>query len=216
MFGHLQAWRVAAGRGRIPLWLKLLFTAFLLVLVPTYWHGHGPANFLWGCDIALLMTLIALWRESALPNSMMAVGVLPFELGWIVDFVSGARLLGATSYMFDPELGLFLRALSLFHIAMPAIIIFLLARLGYDRRALIVQTLLTWVVLLATYLVTDPADNMNFVFGLGQAAQTALPPLVYLALVMIALPLLICLPMHLLLRRLVRRPGDGSPGKAAR
>jgi hypothetical protein len=83
--------------------------------------------------------------------------------------------------------------------------IYLLRRLGYDRRALMAQTLLIWIVLPATYLLTDPASNVNFAFGPGREPQTWLHPLLYLAAVMILLPAVICLPMHLLLRRLFGR-----------
>jgi hypothetical protein len=30
---------------RMPLWLKLAYTAFMAVLVPVYWHYYGPTNF---------------------------------------------------------------------------------------------------------------------------------------------------------------------------
>ena len=136
---------------------------------------------------------------------MMVIGVLPFELAWILDFVTGSRLLGMATYMFDAELPLYLRALSLFHIMLPVVMIFLLYRLGYDRRALMTQTLLIWVVLPVTYLVTNPADNINLVFGLGKEPQTFLHPLLYLSLEMVLLPVVICLPAHLVLLRLVGR-----------
>lgn len=204
--GRKRVWRILVGRGRLPLWLKVVYTAFLCVLVPVYWRGYGPAVFLWACDIALFTVFVALWRERALPNSMMAIGVLPLELAWTLDFLFGSRLFGMASYMFDPALPLFLRAFSLYHTVMPVIMIFLLRRLGYDRRALIAQTLLIWVVLPVTYLLTDRADNINLVFGPGKEAQTALHPLLYLSLEMLVLPVVLCLPMHLLLRRLVERP----------
>jgi len=59
--------------GRIPLWLKVVYTGFVAVLVPYYWRTYGPVNFLWFCDIALLVTLAALWLESPLLFSMQAV-----------------------------------------------------------------------------------------------------------------------------------------------
>ena len=34
--------------GRVPLWLKLVYSAFLAVLVPVYLHYYGPTNFLYG------------------------------------------------------------------------------------------------------------------------------------------------------------------------
>ena len=58
---------------RMPLWLKLAYTAFMAVLVPVYWHYYGPTNF---CDLALLITLVGIWIESPLLVSMCAVGIL--------------------------------------------------------------------------------------------------------------------------------------------
>lgn len=186
----------------LPLGLKLAYTLFLCVLVPVYWHYYGPANFLWGSDVALFLLLGSLWSERPLPNSMAAVGILPFEIVWCVDFVSGAELLGMTGYMFESDRPVLLRALSLFHVALPVLGVFLLRRLGYDRRALPAQTALTWVLLPLTYLLTDPAENINLAFGLGQAPQTLLEPRLYLLLFMLAVPLLVIWPMHLVLRRI--------------
>ena len=188
---------------RIPLWIKLLYSSFLCVLVPVYgWH-YGPGNFLWACDIALFFVLAALWLERRLPSSMMAIGILPFEILWIVDFLAGSQLIGMASYMFETERPLYLRGLSLFHVAVPGILVLLLRRLGYDPRALAAQTLLIWIVLPLTYLVTDPADNINMAFGFGLEPQTRMHPLLHLGLEMILLPLVVCWPMHRLLQRWV-------------
>ena len=51
-----------------------------------YWIWLGPANFLWASDIALFVTLAALWLESRLLASMMTLAVLLPELLWNVDF----------------------------------------------------------------------------------------------------------------------------------
>ena len=192
-------------QGIIPLWIKLFVTLFLCVLVPIYWRHYGLTNFLWASDIALFFICASVWLEKPLLNSMMAIGVLPFELVWIADFFSGSQLLGVTDYMFDGSRALYLRGLSLYHLMLPPLMIFLLFRLGYDRRALLAQTLLTWVVLPLCYLVTDPAHNINFAFGPGNEPQSFMPPLLYLALEMVLMPIVIFLPTHLLLRRLLRR-----------
>lgn len=191
---------------RVPWTLTIAWTALVGVLVPVYWLHYGPANFLWGSDIALLLVLVSLWTGRALPNSMMAIGVLPFELVWLADLLSGAQLLGVTAYMFEADRPAILRLLSLFHLALPVVMVFLLQRLGYDRRALPAQVALTWIVLPVTYLLTDPADNINFAFGPGRAPQQALDPRLYLAIVMVALPLAVTWPAHLLLRRLLPPP----------
>jgi hypothetical protein len=191
------------GRKRIPLWIKIFYSLFLCVLVPVYWRDLGLAHFLWASDIALFVIFAALWLESRLLNSMMAIGVLPFELAWNLDFLTGPQLIGMASYMFDAKLPLYLRGLSLFHMMLPPVMIFMLYRLGYDRRALLAQTVLVWVILPVTYLVTDPAANINLVFGLSKEPQTYMHPLLYLILEMILLPVVICLPAHLVLQRVV-------------
>jgi hypothetical protein len=76
----------------------------------------------------------------------------------------------------------------------------MLVRLGYDSRGLVVQTALAWVVLPVTYAVTDPAKNINWVFGLGHPPRRRLPPRVHLLVLMLGFPLLVYLPTHLLLR----------------
>ena len=193
-------------RPAYPLWVTGPCAIFVAVLVPIYWHHHGPANFLWFSDIALFAVLITLWTGDRLLPSMMAVGVLPFEILWMVDFATAGQLMGITGYMFDPALPLFLRALSLFHVAIPPLLIWMLVRQGYDRRAVWAQTLLAWVVLPASWLLASPQDNINGVYGPFDEPQTLLPPLVYLAGYMAILPLAVHLPMHALLRRLLPGP----------
>jgi len=187
----------------VPLWLKIVYTLFLAVLVPAYWRYWGPRNFLWFSDIALLVTAVALWMESALLASMMAVAVALPELAWNLDFygrlLTGRQLLGLSGYMFDARVSRAMRALSLFHVALPVVLIWAIHRLGYDRRAWPLQTLVALIVLPLSFAVTGPDDNVNWVYGPGARAQTVMPRLAYLALVMIAFPVVIYLPTHLLL-----------------
>jgi len=49
---------------KIPLWLKIVYSAFVAVLVPFYWFTYSPWNFLFFCDIALLLGALALWTET--------------------------------------------------------------------------------------------------------------------------------------------------------
>src|SRR2546423_10095990 len=89
---------------KIPLWLKIAYTLLICLIVPVYWREYGPANFLWFSDLALLLTLPALWFESRLLASMMAVSVLLLDLTWNVDFftrlLTGAQLTPLSRYMF--------------------------------------------------------------------------------------------------------------------
>ena len=199
-------------RRLIPLWLKIAYTLFAAVLIPFYWRAYGPANFLWFCDVAFILTGIALWLESPLLASMQAVAMLISQTIWTIDFISGGQLLGIAAYMFNPAIPLFTRVLSTFHLWMPVLLLWMVWRLGYDRRAWVWQSVLAIAVLIACYLFTDPAHpprgypdaaiNVNRVFGPAQKqAQRQVPTLAYLAILIIAYPTILYLPAHLLLRR---------------
>src|SRR5262245_30523727 len=86
----------------VPLWLKLALSAFVAVQVPFYWYSYGPTNFLYFCDVALLLTLAAVWLESPLLASMPTVGILLPQMLWVTDFLCGLTghpLTGMTNYM---------------------------------------------------------------------------------------------------------------------
>jgi hypothetical protein len=191
----------------IPLWLKLAYTALLLVIVPAYAKGWGWKNFLWFSDIALITTGVALWLESPLLASMMALAVLLPELLWNASFF-GRLLLrihvtDLAGYMWDQRKPRFLRALSLFHVVLPLVLLWMLYELGYDRRALIGQTLVAWIVLPLTYAVTTPKDeNINWVRGFGDVPQQRVPPLAWLGLLMLGFPIALYAPTHFVLQAL--------------
>src|SRR4051794_6893302 len=69
---------------RLPLPFKLAYTAFMAVLIPVYWYYYGPTNFLYFCDVTLIITLIAVWIESPLLISMCAVGILLPQVYWVI------------------------------------------------------------------------------------------------------------------------------------
>ena len=211
---------MAPASSRLPLALKLLVTAFVAVMVPVYYVNYGPTNFLYFCDISLLLCLVALWTERSLPASMAAVGILLPQVLWCADFLGelvGVHLVGLTAYMFDPNRSLFLRGLSFFHGWLPFLLLFLLKRLGYDRRGLWAWTGLGWSLCLVAYFLLPAAGtvmadpkipvNINYVFGFDDAkAQTWLPGPVYLLAWMAVLFVVCYLPTHLVLRKVFRRP----------
>jgi hypothetical protein len=190
----------------IPIWLKVAHTLFVCLLVPIYWRQYGLANFLWFSDIALFVLVPALWFESPLLISMMALAVVLPELLWNIDFfvrlISGVSLTGLTNYMFDAGIPLFIRCLSLFHVALPLLLIWMLHRLGYDRRALLWQTLVAVVVLPLSYLCSNPHENVNWVYGFGARPQTKVPAPLFVILVLLMFSFVIYLPTHLLFSRI--------------
>jgi len=189
--------------GEIPIWIKVAYTLMVAVIVPVYLAYYGPANFLWFSDVALIVTGVALWLENPLLVSMMTVGVLLPELLWNVTvftrLLTGIRVSGLADYMFDTRIPKWIRTLSLFHVVLPVLMLWMLHRLGYDPRALPAQTALAWVILPLTYAVTKPEDNINWVYGPGARPQRQISPPLYLAFVLILFPLIVYVPTHLLL-----------------
>jgi hypothetical protein len=188
----------------IPLWIKIAYTLMVALIVPIYTVKYGWRNFLWFSDICMLGLVAALWLENALINSMLSVGVLIPEMVWFLSYFGrlffGIRITGLAEYMFDTKLPLFLRGLSLYHVVLPPVLIYLLFQLGYDERALWAQTILAWSVLVLCYLITDPKENVNWVFGFGVKPQNKIHPVLYLVLLMLAFLILIFIPTHFLLK----------------
>ena len=199
--------------GRLPLWFKLAYSAFMAVLIPIYWHYYGPTNFLYFCDVALIVTLAGIWLESSLLVSMCAVGILTPQALWVVDFIGnlfGWPVTGMTDYMFKHDNALFLRVLSSFHGWLPFLLAYLVLQLGYDRRGFPAWTVATWALLLICFFFMPPPHpdpgltpvNINYVWGMNDnAAQTFVPPAVWLIGMMIAMPLVLYAPVHVLLSR---------------
>lgn len=202
----------------LPLWAKMAYTAFVAVLVPHYWQAYGPTNFLYFCDIALLMTCVAMWTESALLASACAVGILLPQLLWMIDFVAtamGMPVTGMTGYMFQDAIPLFARFLSFFHFWLPIVLLWLVLRLGYDRRGLWLWWVVAWAAMWVSYLflpmppapVHEPGlpVNVNYVFGINdRGPQTWMPKAAFFALMLAALPAVIWVPTHVVLARAVR------------
>ena len=208
---------------RIPTWLKVAYSAFVAVLVPCYWVTYSPWNFLYFCDIALLVTAVAIWIESPLLVSMQAIAIAVPQMLWVIDFllrlIVGVNITGVTNYMFDPSISLFLRALSSFHGWLPFVLLWLVSRLGYDRRAFGLQSVVAIVVLLISYLsapapppsTSHPswAVNINYVYGLDdKQPQTLMAPWLWLLLLMATNVIVIYLPTHLMLRRFFKAPSS--------
>ena len=212
---NMESGSVPAAR-RIPLWFKVALSLFVAVVVPYYWVTYRPWNFLYFCDVALLMTLAGVWLESALLISMPTIGITLAQMLWVVDFlarlVAGVFITGMTGYMFNAEIPLFVRFLSSFHGWLPFVLVWLVWRLGYDRRAFAMQSVLAIVLLLVGYFFAPapppPADhpnwavNINYVYGLDdQHAQAFMAPGLWVGLLMAFLIVMLYTPSHFLLRR---------------
>ena len=204
----------------VPLAATAAVTVFIAVLIPIYLRTYGPTNFLWFCDAALILTMAGMWLESPLLISMCAVGILLPQCLWLVDFgvnLLGFHFLNLTGYMFDPHLPLFTRGLSLFHGWLPLLLVWLLFRLGYDKRALLAWTSLAAGLVLVGYFFTPPAGahlananvpiNINYLYGFNdQQPQHWINQNLYVILWLGALWFVTFLPTHLVLRKIFAAP----------
>ncbi|HEY8749604.1 MAG TPA: hypothetical protein VIM11_16595 [Tepidisphaeraceae bacterium] len=196
----------------------------MLLVIPVYWRAYGPADFLWFCDVAAILTIVALWRENSLLASMSAVAMTLPQTAWIIDFLTGGRVVGVARYMFDPGVPLYVRGLSTFHLWLPFLLLWMVSRLGYDRRALACQIALSTAVLIASYALTDPrkidprqppaypaaAVNVNRVYGPEpKNVQTRIPELAYLAIEIVFWPVVFYMPTHWVFRQVFRRRSRG-------
>jgi hypothetical protein len=200
---------------RIPLWLKIGWSVWLLVWIPFYWHQYGVQNFLYFCDLGNFFIALALWLESPLLFSMQACGLLLFQTLYGIDLLgavlSGKHIIGGTEFMFDPHVPLPMRLLSLFHIVVPPLLLWAIWRLGYDSRGWKYQTLAAWIVVPINYF-WRPQFDVNWARGPFFREQHLVPGIAYLLSYLIAVPWLVYWPTHLFLRWWDgRRAGPLSP-----
>lgn len=168
---------------KIPIALKWIFSVYMLILIPFYWINYGLENFLWLSDIVLFFIFFAILFESKLLASMAMVGDFFYTALWNIDFfftLFSLPSFGFTKYMFSPEQPIWLRALSLFHVALPPLMLFLIYRLGYDKRACRLQIAFSFALIFITFITTSPDKNINLVNGYKEIEWLSMNPFLYL------------------------------------
>jgi len=188
---------------RLPLWIKLLWTLWVMAWLPLYWKYYGAQNFLYFCDLGNLLILAGLWLESSLIFSWEACGLLVFQTLYAVDLIGAwffhKHWIGGTEFMFDASVPFYLRMFSLFHIVVPPLLLWGVWRLGYDKRGWKYQTVLCWIVVPINHY-WRPLYNVNWARGLGHE-QHLVPGLAYLLSYLILVPAVVYWPTHLVLQR---------------
>lgn len=144
-------------------WLGALW---LLVYLPTYQSVYGTLNFLFLCNIGVILTAIGLIVRSRLLLSSQAVAAPVIAFAWSIDviwkLVTGGHLYGATAYLWDPTYPLFARLLSLYHLGWPLLLWWILRHIGYDPRGWSLQAGIAALAILAGRNLVPAADNVNF------------------------------------------------------
>jgi hypothetical protein len=184
---------------KIPLWLKIAWTIWLLVWAPVYWRQYGAQNFLYFCDMGNFLIAVGLWCESRLVLSWQAVGLLVFQTLYAIDLIVAAslghHLIGGTEYMFDHNVSFFVRLLGLYHLVVPPLLLWCVRHLGYNGRAWKLETLTAWIVVPINFL-WRPQYNVNWARGLGHEQHTV-PHWLYLLAYLFVVPVVIYWPTHL-------------------
>ena len=183
-------------------WAGLLYLA---VWIPAYTRFWGWADFLFLCNVGVVLTCAGLWLGSRLLLSSQAVGSATIGLLWGLNLLwaaaTGSRgLIGGTEYMWDARFPLWVRMLSLDHLAVPLVAVWATRRIGYDRRAWAFQSAIAAVVLALSRIVA-PERNLNFAQKELVSDHTWGPAPAHLLLLWTLLVLLVYWPVHALLAR---------------
>ena len=202
--------------------LRWAVAAFLAVYVPAYALAYGFANFLFLCNLSVLLAGAGLWTCSRLLVSSQAVAIGLVGTAWTVDLgsrlLTGRHLIGGTEYMWDPQWPLFTRLLSAYHVALPLLLVFALRRIGYDPRGYWLQSAIA-VVAVASGRLFPPAVNLNYAYVEPLFKRTWGGPVTHVAAVAGFLALVAYPLTHLLLRKLCPKachPEELRPSRATR
>ena len=189
--------------------LRWFSLAWMVVWLPAYFRVWGWPNLLHLCDICVILSFLGIWSANSLLLSSQAVAALVAGLLWALDvgwrLSTGRFLVGGTAYMWDAHYPLWVRLLSTFHIGLPLVLLWTLRRVGYDRRALALQTAIAAVLLIAGRFL--PADlNINYAYRdpVWHRSWGIAP--VHLAVIFIPLVVAIYWPTHLLLGWIYQNP----------
>ncbi len=196
----------------IPLAARLGFSAWMLFWVTVILSNQGPQNFFWLCNMAQFIVLYAVWTGHRLLLASQAGVVCLVGLGWTLDFLialvlGGQSPTGFTAYMFSDELSLLARATSLYHVGLPPFLLWLVWRVGYDRRGPWLQSLIGIVGVVGAWLFTEPYRNVNWVWEPFGVEQVWMPDALWVLVLIVAYPLVLYFPGHWLVRFFVRRFG---------
>lgn len=204
----VAAMATARSRIRFADWQRWLALLWVLIWIPAYWRTWGASNFLQLCDIAVILTCAGIWNHSRLLVSSQAVGSLLIDLLWTADAACrlflGHHFIGGTEYLFEGRYPLWVRLLSLFHVVMPAVLLWAVHRIGYDPRGVALQCVIT-VLAFAAARFTNPAKNMNFAFTDPFFHRSWGPPPVHVAVSALFMAVAVYLPTDLVLKRLFQQ-----------
>jgi hypothetical protein len=197
--------------------LRWAAAAWLALYLPAYALAYGFANFLFLCNLSAILGAVGIWTCGRLLLSSQAVAILLVGAAWTADVLSrlatGRHWIGGTEYMWDPQWPLFTRLLSLYHVALPVVLVLALRRVGYDRRGYPLQCAIAFAVVSIGRLF-PPETNLNFAYVEPLFGRTWGGPVTQVVAVAGFLSLVAYALGHLLLLRLCPSPSASIHSRA--
>jgi hypothetical protein len=188
-----------------------LLVAYILIAI-AWCRRYDPRQLLWFCDIAVLLTALGLLFRSRMLIMAQLTAIVFYHAVWNIDFwsilVFSKSPIGSASYMFYADLGLVEKSLSLFtHVFIIPVALFGVYILDAPQRAWLIQWAQTFLILLLTYFLTFPEENINRVFGLEiiGISPASINPIFYYALMIMLPPFMIYLPTNKVIAMTVSR-----------
>lgn len=181
--------------------VAVVFSMFFVVWVVVYGVVFGASIFLWLCCLCNILLLWVVWSKENRLLSVVAVLMLGVQGCYGIDFIGHLTLgrgpWGVTDYVFDERRALGVRLLSMYHLAVPVLLLWLLSKRGYWTGAWLPAVTLFGGVFFASLLwvVGHPEplareDQINFVLGLSGESPWA---------VALGFPLVFVIPTSLVL-----------------
>jgi hypothetical protein len=178
-----------------------------------YVKAWGWQNMVHLCDVGAIIACVGIWMQIPLLFSSQAVGLLLVGMLWGLDvgwrLLTGHHFVGGTEYMWDTRYPLWIRLLSTFHLCLPLVLLWAMRIMGYDRRALALQSVIAAVLLIFSRFLS-PALNMNYAFQDPLFHRAWGPAPVHLAVIFAAAVALLYWPTHVLLVRMFAVPGGAK------
>ena len=191
-------------------WAVLLW---LFVWLPVNLQAWGWQNMMHFCDVGAVIACLGIFMQLPLLFSSQAVGSLFVGLLWSLDIVwrlfIGHHLVGGTEYMWDERYALWIRLLSTFHIGLPLVLLWAMRKMGYDPRALALQSTIAAVLLIFSRFLS-PALNMNYAFQDPLFHRAWGPAPVHLAIIFAGTVVLLYWPAHVLFGKVFEAPAEAK------
>jgi len=194
---------------QFPLWLRCAAVVWLCIWFVIYERAWGMLNFLHLSDVSMILICVGVASNSLLLLSSQAVASLFVDSAWTLDagwrLLTGHHLIGGTEYLFDTHYRLAVRLISLFHVAIPFLLLWALYIFGYDRRAWLLQCAIALPTFIASRFA-PASENINFAFTDPFFRRSWGPGPVHIAVVFLFMVFVVYLPTHLLLEHLFPAP----------